>query len=84
MCCGHINHVGFIVPDKIWNKAIPSFFQNSILCLRCFATFADEALIEWEKDIKFYPISLKKHLKQDKASKKVVLKLSKILNNLSK
>lgn len=61
-CCGRINHVGFTVPNVIWNEAVPAFFINSILCLQCFATFADESLIEWDKDIEFWPVSLKRHL----------------------
>ena len=65
-CCGRINHVGFSVPDEIWNKAIPTTYINSVLCLQCFATFADEGLVNWDEDIQFWAVSLKRHLEYNK------------------
>lgn len=63
--CWKINRIGFIVPNEIWNKSVPNFFKNKVLCLDCFTTFADEAGIEWDKDIKFFPVSFLTHLKSN-------------------
>ena len=61
-CCGRVTRMGFTVPDEIWQKAIPSFYQNSVLCIVCFGELADEALVPWDENIKFWPVSLKRHL----------------------
>jgi hypothetical protein len=61
--CYHINTVGFSVPDEIWQVTVPEKLQNSVLCLACFIRFADEQLIEWDKDIKFYPVSFATYLR---------------------
>ncbi len=47
------------MPDKIWNETVLEQFRKKVLCINCFSTFADEQLIEWDKDIQFYPASLK-------------------------
>jgi len=59
--CGNISRVGFWVPDKIWKQVMSQ--QNDIVCLECFTKRADEKLIEWDKDIRLYPVSFKTHLK---------------------
>ena len=56
-CCGKINRVGFSVPNHIWNASVPNPYRESVLCLNCFTGFADESAIEWDADIKFYPVS---------------------------
>ena len=60
--CGHVSRVGFFVPDEVWKHAIHPFYQNSIVCLACFTERADEHLIDWSADIKFYPVSFAAHL----------------------
>jgi len=55
--CHEVSRVGFWVPDKVWNQAVHPHYQNSILCLRCFTRWADERSVEWDKEIKFYPVS---------------------------
>ncbi len=60
--CGNIVRVGFHVPDNIWEQVVHASKINDIHCLECFTKRADEKLIDWSKAIKFYPVSLKKHL----------------------
>ena len=60
--CQQISPVGFYVPNKVWTAVVHPFFQNSILCLRCFISRADEKLIAWDEVIKLYPVSLASHL----------------------
>jgi len=60
--CGNIIKIGFHVPNKIWKKVVHPSNLNNILCLECFTRKADEKLIEWDKEIKFYPVSFYTHL----------------------
>lgn len=60
--CNRISAVGFWVPNEIWKAAVHPHWQESPLCLGCFASQADEKLIHWEREIKFYPVSLVSHL----------------------
>jgi len=34
---------------------------NDIICLRCFTRLADEQGVQWDKEIKFYPVSFITH-----------------------
>lgn len=61
--CWEINRVGFYVPDEIWYAAVPIKLRNSVLCLNCFTRFADEKLISWDDQIKFFPVSARTHLR---------------------
>ena len=60
--CYQINRVGFDVPETIWKQAIPIQFQNHVVCLNCFTRLADEQMLHWDKQIKFYPVSMATHL----------------------
>jgi hypothetical protein len=60
--CGNVVRIGFYVPDDIWSNIIPYKKRNDNYCLDCFTKIADETLIEWDKSIKFFPVSLKTHL----------------------
>ena len=55
--CHEVNRVGFWVPDEIWRAALHESQWNAIVCLRCFTRLADERGVEWDKEIKFYPVS---------------------------
>lgn len=55
-CCNNYSPVSFHVPDEIWNEVTMGKFQR--LCIMCFAKRADERLIDWAKDIQFFPFSL--------------------------
>ena len=61
--CHEVIRVGFYVPDEIWKLVVQKYYQNSIICLRCFTRWADEKSVEWDKDIKFFPESWKSHQK---------------------
>ena len=56
--CQKISPVNFSVPNDIWKIVVHPSLQNDILCLMCFILRADEKLIEWDKDIQLFPISL--------------------------
>ncbi len=60
--CYHVNPIGFIVPDDIWQQIVPQWSQNTVICLSCFTRLGDEKQIQWDKDIEFFPISLYTHL----------------------
>ncbi len=55
--CHEVSRVGFHVPNEVWELSVHSSQINSLICLRCFTRLADERGVEWDKDIKFYPIS---------------------------
>ena len=60
--CHHVNAVGFSVPDHVWQSVAPTPIRDSVICLSCFTRLADEKLIQWDKDIQFYPVSLVTHI----------------------
>jgi hypothetical protein len=56
-CCWHPSPVGFDVPNEIWEASVHPEFRDTVLCLGCFARLADERLIEWDRDIEFFPVA---------------------------
>lgn len=60
--CHHPNPVGFWVPDSVWERVVPAQFSTHVVCLSCFTRFADERLVQWDADIRFYPVSLLTHI----------------------
>lgn len=60
--CHAISPVGFWVPDETWAAVVHPSHLHTIHCLRCFTDRADEKLIPWDRDIKFYPVSRATHL----------------------
>lgn len=60
--CHRVVAVGFWVPDDIWSAVVHHSYLTSIHCLNCFIERADEKLIDWSKDIKFYAISLRSEI----------------------
>lgn len=67
MCgvCGNVVRVGFWVPNAIWEKVVHTSRLQDIHCLECFTKRADEKLIRWDEEIKFYPVSFAAHLDPD-------------------
>lgn len=63
--CGDIIRVGFHVPDEIWEQVVHPSRINDIHCLNCFTRRADEKLIDWDKQIRFYPVSFASHISPD-------------------
>jgi hypothetical protein len=57
--CWQVSAVGFMVPDGIWALAVPEALRERVLCLTCFTRLADENGVEWDREIQFYPVSLK-------------------------
>lgn len=68
--CHEISRIGFWVPDEIWAAIIHISKQQSIVCLRCFSRLGDEKGVEWDKNIKLFPISWITFQKTIKAKKK--------------
>lgn len=60
--CHRISPIGFFVPNEIWEVVVHPSLQDSILCLSCFTSRADEKLIPWDKEILFFPVSFYTHL----------------------
>ena len=60
--CHCVSAIGFHVPDELWRVAVPDYFRETVLCLKCFVSFADERMLRWERSIKFFPVSLALHL----------------------
>ena len=59
--CHEVSRVGFWVPNEIWLSVVHPNRIHDILCLRCFSRLADEKNIQWDKDIKFFPVSWYSH-----------------------
>lgn len=60
--CHRVSAVGFHVPNNIWLRAVPDYFRDTVLCVSCFVSFADERMLAWDRDIQFFPVSLRTHL----------------------
>ena len=60
--CHHVAPVSFFVPHELWRVAVPDYFRDTPMCLTCFASFADERLLAWDREIQFYPMSLRTQL----------------------
>ena len=55
--CHEVIRVMFWVSDEIWSLSVHQSQTNSLMCLRCFTRLADERQVQWDKAIKFYPVS---------------------------
>lgn len=60
--CHEVSRVGFSVPNKIWKAVVHRSQIEDIICLRCFTRLADERGVQWDEEIKFYPISWITHI----------------------
>lgn len=56
--CFHIMPIDYHVTDEIWYEVVPTLLNNSIICLNCFTSWADEKLLPWDKEIEMRPTSL--------------------------
>lgn len=61
--CNHYSPVSFAVPNEVWEQSLHPQFQNSILCIMCFARMADEKLVPWEREIELFPKSFFTHVR---------------------
>lgn len=59
--CNRPSAVGFHVPDEVWEMSVPAEYRR-VLCIGCFAVFADEAGVRWDLNIELFPVSLATHL----------------------
>lgn len=60
--CNRVSPVGFWVPNDVWESVVHTSRMQDIHCLSCFIERADEKLIDWSDEIKFYPVSLRSHI----------------------
>ena len=56
--CYHVNVIGFSVPDDVWEMVVPPHVRSSVVCLSCFTRLGDEKLVQWDREIEFYPVSM--------------------------
>lgn len=56
--CFSVTRVGYSVPLDTWRAALPKDLLGKCLCLECFTRYCDEMRLHWDKDIKFFPVSL--------------------------
>lgn len=54
--CWKPSAVGFSVPDEVWEQ-VTGWTGLGVLCLGCFTALADERLVEWDREIEFWPVS---------------------------
>jgi hypothetical protein len=45
--CGKRDMFNFTITDEVWNKVVPKPFQNRVVCLICFDTFASNKGINY-------------------------------------
>jgi hypothetical protein len=62
--CQQVSPIGFWVPDEMWRLVVHPYFQNSVICVQCFISRADEKIIDWSAEIKLFPVSLAQHLRK--------------------
>lgn len=67
--CHRVSPVGFWVPNDVWTSVVHISQREVIHCLSCFIERADEKLVEWDKEIKFFPVSVRSHLELTAALK---------------
>jgi len=56
--------IDFLVSKEIWELATHHSQRESLICLDCFVRMADARFVKWDKDIKFFPVSLISHIKK--------------------
>jgi hypothetical protein len=50
--CGREDGLGFLLPDHMWDGAVPNEFHQELLCLLCFDELATERGVDWRA----YPV----------------------------
>jgi len=62
--CHRVSPIDFAVPKEIWVEAVHPYYQNDHICIYCFAAWADDKLLAWDKEIEMLPMSLQTHIKE--------------------
>ena len=63
--CNREYSLDYCVDDEIWELATHCSQRENLICFDCFTRMADTRFVEWDKkEIKFYPCSLVKHIKE--------------------
>lgn len=56
--CREYYAVDFWVTEEVWTKTMRGGTRCDTICLKCFASMADERLVRWEVGLELTPISL--------------------------
>ena len=68
--CKKVMVLYFIVPNELWYQLIKSSERSMEICIDCFASKGDEKMIDWSKDIKFYPLPFVKQVEVQEVTPK--------------
>jgi len=49
--CGCRDKFDFYVPDYIWQRVVPSLYQNRVVCLACFDDFAQKKGVDYSTSL---------------------------------
>jgi hypothetical protein len=49
--CGCEDKFNFAVPDDVWQRVVPTEYQNQVVCLKCFDECARERNIDYSNSI---------------------------------
>lgn len=69
-CCSQVIVADIEVDDELWCAVMRQTHGPGYVCLNCFASRADEKLIDWSEHIKITPISLVQQIEIQKRAKK--------------
>lgn len=54
--CGRCDKIDFTVTEEKWEEVVPSQFQNRVVCLSCFDSFASQKGILYASAITQAPV----------------------------
>lgn len=57
-CCGGVIVADIAMPDDLWCAVMRDKFGPGYVCLNCFASRADEKLIDWAPHVTVHLVSL--------------------------
>ena len=61
--CQRVVIVDFRVSDELWEAVVHPSLRRTYMCIECFASRADEKLIDWAAGIELFPLSLAAQIK---------------------
>lgn len=57
-CCGDVIVVDYVADDELWCAVMREKFGPGYVCIQCFASRADEKMIDWAPHVQLRPLSL--------------------------
>lgn len=61
--CQSIIVVDIGVSNEMWKAVVHPSLRNTYMCINCFASRADEKMIDWAKEIELRPLSLARQVR---------------------